>query len=230
MATKVYESGYITLIDDREVYLTPLKIKYLREFMDYFDLIKHAKSDDDSIAILSYCALVVLKSQFPEIQTIEQLEDSIDLKNVYKALDIAAGIKVNEASEEPVKKQASESKGTWDTLDLAELEAEVFLLGIWKDYEELETSLSMPELLATLSSKRDLDYQEKKFLAAIQGVDLDKQSGKAESNAWEEMKARVFSGGQASDANDIVSFQGIKAQQAGFGVGAGLGYEDLRTK
>jgi len=230
MATKVYESGYITLIDDREVYLTPLKIKYLREFMDYFDLIKHAKSDDDSIAILSYCALVVLKSQFPEIQTIEQLEDSIDLKNVYKALDIAAGIKVNEASEEPVKKQASESKGTWDTLDLAELEAEVFLLGIWKDYEELETSLSMPELLATLSSKRDLDYQEKKFLAAIQGVDLDKQSGKNNSNAWEEMKARVFSGGQASDANDIVSFQGIKAQQAGFGVGAGLGYEDLRTK
>ena len=88
----------------------------------------------------------------------------------------------------------------------------------------------MPELLATLSSKRDLDYQEKKFLAAIQGVDLDKQSGKNNSNAWEEMKARVFSGGQASDANDIVSFQGIKAQQAGFGVGAGLGYEDLRTK
>lgn len=230
MATKVYESGYITLIDDREVYLIPLKIKYLREFMDYFDLIKHAKSDDDSIAILSYCALVVLKSQFPEIQTIEQLEDSIDLKNVYKALDIAAGIKVDEASEEPVKKQASESNGTWDTLDLAELEAEVFLLGIWKDYEELETSLSMPELLATISSKRDSDYQEKKFLAAIQGVDLDKQSGKADSNAWEQMKARVFSGGQASDANDIVSFQGIKAQQAGFGVGAGLGYEDLRTK
>ena len=145
-------------------------------------------------------------------------------------MDIAAGIKLSEASKEPVKDQASESKGTWDTLDLAELEAEVFLLGIWKDYEELETSLSMPELLATISSKRDLDYQEKKFLAAIQGVDLDKQSGKAESNAWEEMKARVFSGGQASDANDIVSFQGIKAQQAGFGVGAGLGYEDLRTK
>jgi hypothetical protein len=230
MATKVYESGYITLIDDRQVYLIPLKIKYLREFMDYFELIKHAKSDDASIAILSYCALVVLRSQFPEIQTIEQLEDNIDLKNIYKALDIAAGIKINETSEEPVKKQASESKGTWDTLDLAELEAEIFLLGIWKDYEELETSLSMPELLATISSKRDSDYQEKKFLAAIQGVDLDKQSGKAESNAWEEMKARVFSGGQASDANDIVSFQGIKAQQAGFGVGAGLGYEDLRTK
>ena len=230
MATKVYESGYVTLIDDREVYLTPLKIKYLREFMDYFNLIKHAKTDDESIAVLSHCALVIFKSQFPEIKTIEDLEDLLDLKGVYKALDIAAGIKVNQESEEPVKKQATESGTTWETLDLAELEAEVCLLGIWKDYEELETSLSMPELLATLSSKRDLDYQEKKFLAAIQGVDLDKQSGKAESNAWEEMKARVFSGGQASDANDIMSFQGVKAQQNGFGIGMGLGYEDHRKK
>jgi hypothetical protein len=93
------------------------------------------------------------------------------------------------------------------------------LLGIWKDYEELETSLSMPELVATLSSKRDLDYQEKKFLAAIQGVDLDKQSGGAKGqNEWEAMKARVFSKGKTSDPNDITSFQGTKASQAGFGL------------
>jgi hypothetical protein len=113
---------------------------------------------------------------------------------------------------------------------LAELEAEVFLLGIWKDYEQLESSLSMPELLATLASKRELDYQEKKFLAAIQGVDLDKQSGKNQANAWEEMKARVFSGNKTNDPNDIVSFQGAKAAKAGFGVGSGLGYQDLTKK
>jgi len=88
----------------------------------------------------------------------------------------------------------------------------------------------MPELTATLKSKRDLDYQEKKFLAAIQGVDLDKQSGKDKTNAWEEMKARVFSGGQTSDPNDITSFQGVKAQQNGFGIGMGIGYQDLRKK
>jgi hypothetical protein len=64
---------------------------------------------------------------------------------------------------------------TGQSLDLAKIESEVFLLGIWKDYRELEESLSMPELIATLSSRRDLDYQEKKFLAAIQGVDLDAQ-------------------------------------------------------
>lgn len=231
MATKVYDAGYISLVDGTEIYIKPLKIKYLREFMNAFELLKVSKGDEDSINILSYCALIALRSQYPLIRTIEEFEDQVDLPNVYKILDLAAGIKINEQSEETVKKQAEDSKSsTWDDLDLAELEAELFLLGIWKDYEELETSLSMPELVATLSSKRDLDYQEKKFLAAIQGVDLDKQSGKASQNEWEAMKARVFSRGKTEDPNDIISFQGTKAAQSGFGIGMGLGYEDLTKK
>lgn len=228
MATKVYDSGYINLVDGTEIYLRPLKIKYLREFMDAFDLLKVSQNDEQSITILSYCALVALRSQYPMIQTKEQFEDQVDLPNVYKILDIAAGIKINEKSEDTVKKQAEDSKSnTWDDLDLAELEAELFLLGIWKDYEDLETSLSMPELVATLSSKRDLDYQEKKFLAAIQGVDLDKNNSSSEQNKWEEMKARVFSGGATSNPNDITALQGINAQKAGFGIGMGLEYQDL---
>jgi thioredoxin-like negative regulator of GroEL len=83
----------------------------------------------------------------------------------------------------------------------------------------------MPELMATLSISRDLNYEEKKFLAAIQGVDLDKNSNK--KNAWEELKARVYSKGQASDANDIVALQGQNAKNAGFGIGLGLDYEKL---
>lgn len=231
MATTVYDAGYIKLVDGTEIYIKPLKIKYLREFMSAFDLLGISKNDEDSINILSYCAMIALKSQYPLIQTIEEFEDQVDMPNVYKILDLAAGIKINEKSEDSVKKQAEDSKAsTWDELDLAELEAELFLLGIWKDYEDLETSLSMPELVATLSSKRDLDYQEKKFLAAIQGVDLDKQSGKSSQNEWEAMKARVFSKGKTSDPNDITSFQGTKAAQAGFGLGMGLGYEDLTKK
>ena len=232
MATKIYESGYINLVDGSEVYIKPLKIKHLREFMDAFELLKLSKSDDDSINILSFCALVALRPQHPTIHTVEAFEDQVDLPNVYKILDLAAGIKINQKSEEPVKKQAEDSKSsTWDDLDLAELESELFLLGIWKDYEDLETSLSMPELVATLASKRDLDYQEKKFLAAIQGVDLDKQSGaKQGQGEWEAMKARVFSGGKTDNPNDITSFRGVKAKQNGFGIGMGLGYEDLTQK
>jgi hypothetical protein len=228
MASKVYESGYIKLIDETEVYLKPLKIKYLRDFMDYFELIKLTKNDEQAISVLSHCALIALRPYYPLIQTIEDLENSVDLPTIYKILELTAEIKINQKSEEPVKQQATESGSSWETLDLAELESELFQLGIWKDYEDLETSLSMPELLTTLSSKRDLDYQEKKFLAAIQGVDLDKQKNK--TNEWEAMKARVFSGGKTSDPNDIVSFQGVKAQQAGFGLGMGISYQDLTEK
>ena len=81
----------------------------------------------------------------------------------------------------------------------------------------------MPELTAILVAKRESDNQEKKFLAALQGVDLDKESGSS-SNAWEDMKARVFSGGRAKDSNDILSLSGPNAQKAGFGIGDGLEY------
>lgn len=226
MATKIYEVGTAYLIDGTEIELKPLKIKYLREFMEIFDLMQMAKNDEQAIRLLAECARICMKQFYPSIKTIEELEDSVDLPTIYSILDIAAGIKINNPDKE-IKKQATESGSTWDDLDLAELESEIFLLGIWKDYQELEESLSMPELIATLGSKRELDYQEKKFLAAMQGVDLDKQSGKNNANAWEEMKARVFSGGQTSDPNDILSYQGTKAAQNGFGIGMGLKYEKI---
>lgn len=168
-----------------------------------------------------------MKQFYPSIQTIEDLEDNLDLPTVYQVLDVSAGIKINSDKDESVKDQATEGNA-WEDLDLAKLESEVFLLGIWKDYNDLETSLSMPELIATLEAKRELDYQEKKFLAAIQGVDLDAENGNDEGNAWEEMKARVFSGGQAANSKDIVALQGFEAQQAGFGIGLGLDYVDMR--
>lgn len=228
MATKVYDSQTIYLVDGTEIEAGPLKIKYLREFMELFEIVKFSKTDEDAVSALSNCARVAMKQYCPEIKTIYDLEDNVDLPTIYKIIDIAAGIKVNEEKEESVKDQAVNSGTTWESLDLAKLEADVFLLGIWKDYEELELSLSMPELIITLSSKRELDYEEKKFLAAIQGVDLDSKSGK--QNEWEAMKARVFSGGKATDGNDIVAFQGANAQKAGFGIGMGLGYEDLTKK
>lgn len=223
MATTIYESGFISTIDGVELYITPLKIRYLRDFMNKFEEVKVATNDNDAITALAECGLITMKQYFPAITTMEEFEDSFDMPNIYKLLKLSAGIDVKPEKQESVKEQATESGSSWETLDLAQLESEVFLLGIWKDYEDLETSLSMPELVATLESKRELDYQEKKFLAAMQGVDLDEQSGK--KNAWEEMKARVFSGGQATDANDIMAYQGANAAKAGFGIGNGLSYE-----
>jgi hypothetical protein len=226
MATTVYNTKNIILQDGVEIELAPLKIKYLRQLMDIFDDVRNAKGDLEAIIALSKCARVCMKQFRPEItESQEMLEEYVDLQNIYDILDITAGIKINEQSEEPIKKQAVDSGSSWDELDLAKLESEVFLLGIWKDYDELERSLSMPELMITLSIGRELNYDEKKFLAAMQGVDLDKNAQK--SNAWEEMKARVFSGGQAANAKDIVALQGVNAQRAGFGIGMGLNYEKI---
>ena len=163
-------------------------------------------------------------------KSIEAIEDNFNLPIIYEILDAAAGIKVNAKKEESVKEQAIESGSSWDTLDLAKLEAEAFVLGIWKDYQELEMSMSMPELMATIEFSRELDYTEKKFLAAIQGVDLDKSSNNDRGQKeWEDMKARVFSKGKTSDSNDVLALQGQNARKAGFGIGMGLDYEDLRN-
>ena len=89
----------------------------------------------------------------------------------------------------------------------------------------------MPELTAILLAKRENDYEEKKFFAAIQGVDLDGENGKERGQKeWEDMKARVFSGGSSKDSNGIVSLQGQNAQKAGFGINNGLEYASVKNE
>ena len=217
------------LFDGTELEIIPLKIKYLREFMLVFNDIKNTKNDDEAVEVLVRCVRVCMKQYYPKISnSVEEVEDNVDMPTIYDILDIAAGIRINKKSEEPVKDQAIGSGETWEDLDLAKLESEVFLLGIWKDYQELESSLSMPELMATLEVSRELDYTEKKFLAAIQGVDLDGETNKDKGQKeWEDMKARVFSKGKSIDGSDILALQGPNAQKAGFGIGMGLDYEDL---
>ena len=235
MATKVFKTSQIILLNNQIIECSPLKIKYMREFMDIFINMENSKNDDDSIEILLECSRVCMKQYNPSLCL--DLEEYVDLNALYDIVEIAAGIKIKpqttKEEETPIKEisKNKEKEQGWFDLDLAKLEAEVFTLGIWKNYEELEISLSIPELMQTLSSKRDLDYEEKKFLAAIQGVDLDKnnENGRGQKE-WEDMKARVFSGGQTSDGNDVLSLQGPNAARAGFGIGMGLDYEDLTKK
>lgn len=87
----------------------------------------------------------------------------------------------------------------------------------------MEENLSMPELTAILKASRDKSHEERKFLAAIQGVDLD--AATEQEDPWESLKARVASGGKAENSKDILSLQGTAAAQAGFGIGYGLDLE-----
>ncbi len=99
--------------------------------------VKKAKDDDEAIDCLMECVRITMKQYYPGIALKkDDIEDSFDMPTIYTILDVSAGIKINRGSEETVKTQATESGSTWSDLDLAKIEAEAFLLGIWKDYKE----------------------------------------------------------------------------------------------
>lgn len=230
MPTEIYRTEIIYTMDGVEIEIIPLKIKYLKMLMNVFALTQFASSEEETLDILSECARIAMKQYRPSIsRSVEDIQDNFDLSTIYKLLEFSAGIKIK-LEEGDILEQANqrqeESEETWDSLDLAKLETEVFLLGAWKSYEELELSISIQELMAILSTNRELDYEEKRFMAALQGVDLDEQTGKSKGQQeWEDLKARVASGGKAASGDDILAYQGQNAKKAGFGIGMGLDYE-----
>lgn len=54
-----------------------------------------------------------------------------------------------------------------------------------------------------LEAERKKDWESKKFMAQLQGIDLDDASKEPE---------------------DVIGLKGVHASQAGFGIGQGLGY------
>jgi len=65
--------------------------------------------------------------------------------------------------------------------------------------------LSVEELLLTLNAAYDKEARYNKFMAALQGVDMEENN-------------------KDPEARDITKLTGSQAQQAGFGIGVGLGY------
>ena len=236
MAKRIYQTKTIHLVDGAVIELKPLKLKYLHKVMDIFyghlNKQKDGNTDTESLDIFILCAYEAMQQFLPDkVKSTEDVEDILTMDDLYDVLEFGAGLKLRKDDDgNPVieKNKNDDSGSGWEDLDLVELESEVFTIGVWKDFEELEANLSMPELLSILSSKRELEYNEKKFLAALQGVDLDKGNSNSAQNKWEEMKARVFSKGATSDPDDVLSLQGHKAQQLGFGIGLGLDYDDDR--
>lgn len=206
--------------------------------MDAFSLIGNAKTEDERFDVIVQCVRIAMIQFYPKFsKNTEDIEENFDIKTLYKILEYGSGIKLkkeNGEEAEPLPENIDQgTPTTWEDLDLAQLESEVFLVGIWKNFDELESSICLEELMKVLSTIRELDYEERKFLAALKGIDLDEQSGKSSGKKrgqqeWEDLKARVFSGGRTGDANDVLSLQGANATKAGFGIGMGLDYTDAR--
>jgi len=80
----------------------------------------------------------------------------------------------------------------------------------------------MPELIQTFSSMQKTETEKRKFLASIQGVELE-GGEQEETKSFEDVRRKAL--GISADASDVVSLQGQFASEAGFGIGAGLGYK-----
>ncbi len=63
--------------------------------------------------------------------------------------------------------------------------------------------------------------EKRKFLAMLQGINLDEEV--KEGPTFDDIKRRAL--GINASADDVVSLQGPYAAEAGFGIGAGLGYQ-----
>jgi ribosomal protein L12E/L44/L45/RPP1/RPP2 len=56
------------------------------------------------------------------------------------------------------------------------MEAEVFLLGHYKNFDELEETMTLPELMATIGAVYEREKRNHRFVAALKGIDIDENS------------------------------------------------------
>lgn len=75
--------------------------------------------------------------------------------------------------------------------------------------------------MKTIESIQKEKEEERIFSASLQGVDL-KGDREKEGPTFEEVRMKAL--GVNASKDDVISLQGVFAAEAGFGVGAGLGY------
>ena len=73
---------------------------------------------------------------------------------------------------------------------MASLVLRAMLLGIWKNVEELEENISLPELTSILQSNAEQEYSDRKFTAALKGIELPDPNA-AEVPTFEEIQERA---------------------------------------
>ena len=81
----------------------------------------------------------------------------------------------------------------------------------------------MPELINTLQAMHKKEHETRKFQAGLKGINLEAEEvNKEGGTSFDDIRLRAA--GISATSNDVVSLQGSFAAEAGFGIGAGLGY------
>lgn len=98
MATKVYESIELELLDGTKVEVKPLSLKKLRELMKVWSEGTSKQTDEDQfLDLLITCTAIAFKQFSPALaEDRDALEEALDLQTMYKILEVAADIKLND--------------------------------------------------------------------------------------------------------------------------------------
>ncbi len=82
------------------------------------------------------------------------------------------------------------------------------LTGNWKNFEELEDAISLPELEAMIKARRNYDATKQRFLAALKGIKMDEPN--QSSDKFNEVKRRAL-----AKQNNMTEEQ-VQLLEAGF--------------
>lgn len=97
---------------------------------------------------------------------------------------------------------------------MAKLESEVFLLGHWKNFEELEENLTLAELEAILDAAIDKEARQQRFAAALKGINIDEVRNKESA---EERFDRVIREAKAKAKGKTEEQIELEEAELGFG-------------
>ncbi len=99
MATNTYESQELVLMDGAKITVRPLKISLLRPFMTKFEKVAEVAEDNEkSMTLLIECVEIAMKQYSPELADVKKLEEVLDLPTVYKIIEAASGVKLQDAN------------------------------------------------------------------------------------------------------------------------------------
>jgi len=97
LATKIYETVELELLDGRVITIKPLSIKNLRSLMKEWEKSRESKTEIEFLDVVSECARIAFRQFAPDLaDDPEAFEDAIDLQTMYKVLEVAADIKLND--------------------------------------------------------------------------------------------------------------------------------------
>lgn len=97
MATTVYETIELELLDGQTIVVKPLNLKNLREVMKKWQEAAEAKNEDEFLDILIDCTAIAFRQFVPDLaEDKDAIEEAVDLQTMYKILEVAADIRLND--------------------------------------------------------------------------------------------------------------------------------------